>query len=181
MERFRGLDKAAEILLPYLQEFQEHFDSENTRYKELSRADPTNLGRVIKCHLISELYIDNYLREKLAIANIDDARLSYYQKVNLLPDRGLPPMFVKPGLLKLHQIRNKVAHNLNPNLIEKDLQPMTEIMGPMRRETEGLDSIGIIESFTTLACIFLIVTPPHLEDVVAKAVGQIDMNIEHDE
>ncbi len=82
-------------------------------------------------------------------------------------------MFVKPGLLKLHQIRNKVAHNLGSDVLLKDLQSMIAIMRLMGREIEGLGPVEIIESFTTLACTFLIVTPPHLEDTFVEAIEKL--------
>ena len=42
---------------------------------------------------------------------------------------------------------------------------MTGIMQISGRETENIEAIALVESFTTLACTFLIVTPPHIEDV----------------
>ena len=178
MVGIRNLEKAVETLQPYWQEFSEHFDNENEKFLELFRSDHVDIGRIMRCHLISENYIEEYLRKKLQIANISDARMSYFQKVMLLPDHGFPPMLVKPGLIKLHQIRNRFAHNLNSTVSVDDLRPMTEIMQIMRRETEGIESISLVESFTTLACTFLIVAPPHIEEAFATAVGHLDLSTE---
>ena len=176
MVEIHGLDAAVEILRPHWQEFSEHFDSENEKFEELLGSDHISMGRIMRCHLISENYIEEYLRKKLNIVNISDARLSYYQKAMLLPDRGFPPMLVKPGLLKLHQIRNRFAHNLDSNVSVKELQSMTEIMQISGRETEDIEAIALVESFTTLACAFLIVTPPHIEDVFARATAHLYFN-----
>ena len=174
MAEIRGLDEAVEALRPHWQEFSEHFESENEKFKEFLRSDHTNMGRIMRCHLISENYIEEYLRKKLDIANISDARLSYYQKAMLLPDRGFPPMLVKPGLLKLHQIRNRFAHNLHSSVSAHELESMTGIMQISGRETKDIEAVELVESFTTLACTFLIVAPAHIEDAFVRATAHLD-------
>ena len=181
MVEIRGVHEAVEVLRPYWREFSEHFESENQKFKMLFGSDYVGVGRVLRCHMISEKYIEEYLRKKLNIANISDARLSYYQKAMLLPDRGYPPMMVKPGLLKLHTIRNRFAHNLNSSFSDKELESMTWIMQISGRKTQNVEAITLIESFTTLACTFLIVTPPHIEDVFARATAHLDFSAARDE
>ena len=78
-------------------------------------------GRIIKCHLISEIYIDRYLTDKLSLPNLSDARLSYYQKVMLLPERNEAPALFKSGLFTLNKLRNKFAHNLEARLSKTEL------------------------------------------------------------
>ena len=177
MMEIGGVHEAAEILRPYWREFSEHFESENNKFKALFGSDYVGMGRVLRCHMISEHYIEEYLRKKLKIENISDARLSYYQKAMLLPDRGYPPMLVKPGLLKLHTIRNRLAHNLNSSVSLRELEPMTRIMQVFGRDTQNVEALSLIESFATLACTFLIVTPSHIEDAFARATA--NLTLEH--
>ena len=181
MAEIRGVEKAVEILRPHWQEFSEHFESENEKFRELFRSDYTGMARVLRCHLISEYYIEEYLRKKLNIANISDARLSYYQKAMLLPDRGYPPMLIKPGLVKLHQIRNRFAHKLNARVVVEELDSMTGIMQISGRKTEDIAAISLVESFTTLACTFLLVAPAHIEDAFARATSHLDLGATNDE
>ena len=181
MVEIRGVEKAVEILRPHWQEFSEHFERENEKFKELFGSDYVGMGRVLRCHLISEHYIEEYLREKLIIENISDARLSYYQKAMLLPDRGYPPMLIKPGLLKLHQIRNRIAHKLNSGISVEELESMTGIMRISGRKTQDIAAISLVESFTTLACTFLLVTPPHIEDAFSRAIAHLDFSTKNDE
>ena len=176
MVEIRGLHEAVEILRPHWREFSEHFESENEKFKALFGSDYISVGRILRCHMVSEKYIEEYLTKKLSIANISDARLSYYQKAMLLPDRGHPPILVKPGLLKLHQIRNRFAHNLNSNISVKELESMTEVMQIFGRKTQDMEAISLVESFTTLACTFLIVTPPNVEDAFASATAHLDVS-----
>ena len=67
MVEIRGVHKAAEILRPYWREFSEHFESENEKFKTLIGSDYVGVGRILRCHMISEKYIEEYLRKKLNI------------------------------------------------------------------------------------------------------------------
>ncbi len=181
MVEIRDVQEAVEILQPYWREFSEHFESENHKFKTLFGSDYVGMGRILRCHMISKKYIEEYLRKKLNIENISDARLSYYQKAMLLPDRGHPPMMVKPGLLKLHTIRNRFAHNLNSIVSAEELDSMTWVMQIFGRETQNVEAITLIESFTTLACTFLLVTPSHIADAFARATAHLDFGTSRDE
>ena len=151
------------------------------KQETLFNSDHIGIGRIMRCHLVSEKYIEEYLTKKLNIANISDARLSYYQKAMLLPDGGYPPMLVKPGLLKLHNIRNRFAHNLYSNVSVEELESMTRIMQISGRKTQDIEAIKLIESFTTLACTFLLVTPLHIEDAFARATAHLEFSVIPDE
>lgn len=181
MVEIRGVHEAVDILRPYWREFSDHFESENQKFKMLFESDYVGMGRILRCHMISEIYIEEYLKKKLNIENISDARLSYYQKAMLLPDGGYPPMLVKPGLLKLHTIRNRFAHNLNSSVSAEELESMMWIMQISGRKTQNVEAISLIESFTTLACTFLIVSPSHIEDAFARATAPLDFSVTRDE
>ena len=148
---------------------------------QILRKDHTSLGRIIKSHLISEIYIDRYLREKLSLSNVADARLSYYQKAMLLPEHGAPPAIIKPGLLRLNKIRNKFAHNLDYDVSVDELRPMTDILEISRKDIGDMDWISTIESFTTLACTWLLVSPSHLEEIFVKAFRNVVVDVERED
>ena len=135
-------------------------------------------GRTIKSHLISEIYIDRFLLKKMGLSRVADAKLSYYQKVTLLPEHGTPTAIIKPGLLRLNQIRNKVAHNLDFDLSVDELRPMTDTLEVSGRNLDRMDSLSVIEAFTTLACTWLLVLPSHLEEVVLEAFRNIVVELE---
>lgn len=109
-----GIDEAIRVLSPHWEAIDQHFETQNKKFMNLLRADHTTFGRVIKCHLIAETYVERYLRDKLDLINLDDARLSFLT---------------------------------NP--------------------------VVVIEEFTTLACTWLIVSPPHLEKSFARAFRNI--------
>ena len=77
MRNITGIDKAVDILSPHWQEIDEYFNAENKKFTELLQTDHRNIGRIIKCHLILELYIERYLCKKLNLTDISDLRLTF--------------------------------------------------------------------------------------------------------
>ena len=130
-------------------------------------------GRIIKCHLISEVYIDKYLTEKLSLPNLSDVRLSYYQKVMLLPERNEAPALFKPGLLTLNRLRNKFAHNLEATLSKSELSTMTTMLKMSEPPVSAMTAIEMVEKFTTLSCICLNPTPSEIEELFAEAMKHV--------
>ena len=181
MRDINGIDEALEVLRPHWQEIDEFFDNENKKFKELLRTDHSSFGRIIKCHLISEIYIEKFLCEKLALSNLSNARLSYYQKVMLLPEHGAAPAVIKPGLLVLNKLRNKFAHSLSAEVSVEELYSMTDILAISGRDTEIMDAIDAIEAFTTLACTWLLLSPPHLEELFSKAFQNVSVQAGHED
>ncbi|MDE0331266.1 MAG: hypothetical protein OXL41_05300 [Nitrospinae bacterium] len=171
-----GIERVKEIvavLEPHWKEIEEFVEAENMKFKALLRSDHTKSGRILKCHLIAETYVERYLCEKLSLAAISSARLSYFQKVMLLPEDNGPPAIIKPGLLLLNKIRNKFAHNLDTDVSIDELEPMIGVLAVTGRSINGLSAIDAIESFTALACTWLLVSPPHLEALFAKAFSNV--------
>ena len=103
MVDIEGVREAVAILEPYWKEIEEFIDVENKRFKALLRSDHTKSGRILKCHLIAETYVEKYLCEKLSLSTISSARLSYFQKVMLLPEHIAPPAIIKPWLVAAEQ------------------------------------------------------------------------------
>lgn len=135
-------------------------------------------GRIVKSHLISEIYVDRYLHKKLGLSRVADARLSYFQKVTLLPEHGTPVAVIRPGLLRLNKIRNKIAHNLDFEISLDELRPMIDILQVSGRDADRMDPLSAIEAFTTLACTWLLVLPPHLEEPISRAFRNIVVDVE---
>ncbi|UIF86088.1 hypothetical protein [Cupriavidus sp. UYPR2.512] len=83
--------------------------------------DTDTIGRILRAHL----HVEHYLTEHLQTANpnlgeIDSARLSFAQKVELLKsDAGTIDMIVG-GVRHLNRIRNRLAHNLSAGVTEDD-------------------------------------------------------------
>ena len=178
MRNIRGIDRAVDVLRPHWQEIDEHFDTENKKFMGLLQTDHRNIGRIIKCHLILETYIERYLCRKLNLSDISDLRLTFYQKVMLLPESGATITVLKSDLLLLNKLRNKIAHDLDIEVSKNDLNSMIKILEISGRNTGNMDVCDVIDSFTTLACTWLLITPPHLEELFNKAFREVEFEAE---
>ena len=178
MRTVKGIDKAVNILRPHWQELDEYFDTENKKFIELLQTDHRNIGRIIKCHLILEMYIERYLCKRLNLTDISDLRLTFYQKVMLLPETGAALIILKSGLLLLNKLRNRIAHDLNLKISMNELNSMIKILEISGRNTENMDVCDVIDSFTTLACTWLLITPPHLEELFNKTFREVEFEAE---
>lgn len=112
MRDIKGIDEVVRKIRPHLPEIEESFERENERFKSLLAQAHDLIGRVLKCHLIVENYLDRFLTAHLNVSKLADAKLSFFQKVQLLPSEGHAIAFVKPGIAKLNSVRNKFGHTL---------------------------------------------------------------------
>lgn len=173
MRDIEGVDKAIQKIRPYMPEIEENFERENDRFKSLLAQDHDLIGRVLKCHLIVENYLDRFLEAHLKISNLADAKLGFFQKVQLLPSEGHAVAFVKPGISKLNSVRNKFGHSLMPDLNISELDPMLQVLHLARPSTTFEDPVDAIEAFTTVACTWLLVRPSHLQEVWDDAFATV--------
>ena len=173
MREIEGIETVVEKLEPHWDKIEEHFHQENKKFKDLLAIDHDIIGRILKCHMILENYIEQYLVQTYEIEGIHNVRLSFYQKAILLPTSKSSAAFVKPGILRLNSIRNKFAHTLDFELDDNELGIINEILVITRQGVSFEDVISKIEAFTTIACTWLILTPPDLDDVFNEAFKEI--------
>jgi hypothetical protein len=169
MRDIEGIDQVIEALRPHWRAIDDHFNQQNSQFKMLLEADHDLIGRVLKCHLVVEHYLDRYLLSHLKLQHLEDARLTFAQKATLLPSDGAAAAFVKPGILRLNAIRNRFGHTLQPALSMGDLGAIQTVLGIARENVPFDTPIEAIEAFTTVACTWLIVPPPELQEVFVTA------------
>ncbi|MEO7862043.1 MAG: hypothetical protein ABIU05_16740 [Nitrospirales bacterium] len=176
MRDIEGIEDVVASLGPHWTEIHEHFERENDRFKKLMAQDHDILGRVLKCHLVIEHYLERFLSSHFGIEHLANAKLSFFQKATMLPDSGSAAAFVKPGILKLNTIRNQFGHTLRPVLRQSDLGPINEVLGVARKDVTFAEPIDAIHAFTTVASTFLIVPPPNLQKVFVEAFSKVKVN-----
>ena len=172
------MEGAVEKLKPHLAAIMQNFEDENQIFIGLTSTTHDTLGRVLKCHLIVEHYLDRFLVSHFGIDNFDNVRLRFAQKAGLLPDRATAASFVKPGVVQLNRIRNKFAHSLSVELSDVDLGPIRTVLDISRPGGAFESPVEAIEAFTTVACTFLIVAPPDLQQVFAEAFKHVRVDVE---
>lgn len=95
----------------------EQFEEELYRWNQ-----PTNsIGRVLRCHLYVEYHLTKVLEtQNPNLGSLDDARLTFAQKISLInhPKSGFDHLVV--GLRRLNTIRNKVSHRLSIEITDAD-------------------------------------------------------------
>jgi len=173
VREIEGIDHVMRRLKPHWPEILAHFEAENDRFKALVARDHDLLGRVLKCHLVIEHYINQFLREHYRISDLDEVRLSFFQKAKLLPSSESSAAFVKPGILELNSIRNKFGHRINASIANRDLNAINEVLRIARRGTKFPGAIEKIEAFTTIACTFLVIPPPALRQAFVEAFSEV--------
>lgn len=173
MREIEGIEEVVSRLKPHFATIDEHFERENRTFKSLISSKPDTLGRVLKCHLVVEHYLDRFLLEQFKMENLDAAGLRFIQKAKLLPDEGMAAAFVKPAILRLNTIRNRFGHSLGADLSFEDLGAIRPVLDIARPGVTFGSPVDAIEAFTTVACTFLIVTPPALQQIFAEAFSSV--------
>ena len=173
MREIDGIAQVVEILKPHMDSIDVHFNLENEKFKSLLEKEHDNLGRILKCHLIVEHYLNLFLVSHYSIQGFDEARLTFSQKTKLLPSEANAVAFVKPGIQRLNAIRNKFGHQLDADLNDDDLGAINQIVDAIRPNAEFNSIIEKVEAFTTIACTWLIIPPPNLQALFVEAFRSI--------
>ena len=176
MRDIEGIEKVVERLKPYQKDIQAHFDSENIRFKALMAQDHNIIGQILKYHLIIEYYLNRFLAHHYSIEDLENVRLTFFQKAMLLPNSASAAAFVKPGILELNTLRNHFSHTLNVEISDDQLKNITSILDIIRAGVKFEKEIDKIIAFTTVACTFLIVAPSNLQEVFMHAFSDIRIN-----
>src|SRR5688572_4877934 len=103
-------------LAPHFPEIENRFNEENEAYKKLLAQDHDAIGRVLKCHLILEVYINRHLATASPTDDWQSVRLNFATKVDLLPHGNVKIAWVVPGIRETNKIRNSFGHQINPHV-----------------------------------------------------------------
>lgn len=84
-------------------------------------------------------------------------RVFFFQKVELLEGADTFIQWLLPGVIRLNKIRNQLAHDLEAEISERDLEPIRDIVWPWQSAAgRPLNSgIGLVKDFALLLCSML--------------------------
>jgi hypothetical protein len=109
------------------------------------------IGRILKCHLLIEIYLDKALKYyNNSQLDIDSIRLTFNNKVNLLANKMDEQETYFEGIKELNRIRNKIAHNLNVVITLNDVKAMKPY-AEVYKQRKISDPIEVIERFSLIA------------------------------
>jgi len=137
----------------------------------------STIGRILRAHLFVEHFLGEYLAAKNpGLGSLDDARLSFFQKVVLVGEESRSIAYLLPGVRHLNAIRNRLAHSLHAELSPQDAQVFLaiDLFRAMREAgcapgTPSSEPIAVLEDFAKLAGIALDASSTRNGEIWAEA------------
>jgi hypothetical protein len=127
----------------------------NAQINELNlrwNQDAVLIGRILRAHLFVEHYLTKYLAARNPnVGDIEEARLSFFQKVALLGQNDPRVSYLVPGIRRLNAVRNRLAHTLSAlvSLEDRDCFLAVELFSALRNAL-ALPSVPSSEPIDTL-------------------------------
>jgi hypothetical protein len=137
---------------------EEDMQQFNILWQKFWDKNEENLGTILICHLSVEHHLNDYLSAaNPALKPLDRTRLSFSQKMDIIGDSDKVIQWIRPGLLKLNSIRNKLVHNLETQILDDELVPFRNIVWPWHQAGGKPRNSGIllIKDFALIASGFL--------------------------
>lgn len=159
------------------QAFDADFHSITTRWEQ----DTTTIGRILRAHLFVEHFLTEFIQSRNPeLGPLDEARISFAQKVALLGAGSAGTSYLIPGIRRLNKVRNRLAHTLRAEVTDDDANAFLQIdmFRAMREEkarresrTANADPIAVLEEFAMHAGITLHASASRNVDVWAQAIS----------
>lgn len=142
-------------LLEHIKELDKERIEFNDEILKLLDKKTDELGSILKCHLIIEYYIDNYLKIAYpTILNWQSSRLTFSQKLELINNSKTPIGMYYQAIKCLNSIRNKFSHKISYTIEKKDYKEIEEIMTIWKNALNEPvpEGMALIENFTLWVC-----------------------------
>ena len=171
-----------DLFAPIMDELTKEAQVEIDRFDAAFSADHNAIGRVLRVHLVIEQYLNEHIKAKYKIENLEELRLSFNQKTALLKDDLSPAAWVKSAIQNVNVVRNKFSHTLTPKIEWGAINNVTDVLKIARKDATYAEPIDAIEAFAPVACAFLIEAPSsqrtHFEQLLkaGKIKVAIDAN-----
>lgn len=85
--------------------------------------DVVGIGRILRAHIFVEYFMTKCLQTiNPNLGDLDGARVNFSTKLKLLKGYSNHIDMMLPGIRRLNTIRNRMAHSLEANIDDKDIQ-----------------------------------------------------------
>ncbi|WP_342619569.1 hypothetical protein [Rhodoferax sp. GW822-FHT02A01] len=159
-------------------------EAEYNTMKERWNQDVSTIGRILRSHLHVEYYMTEHLQHaNHSLGDLEEARLSFAQKMNLLnPGDPMLRMLIG-GIRHLNKIRNRLAHNLSATVTDEDAQFFLSqsLFKVMRDEgakgkvaAPSSDPLDILEAFAEFVSAMLHDAATPYSKALQQAMGEWD-------
>lgn len=173
MNDIDGIHDVLRVLKPQWKTIEADFHRHNERFLALAEANHETIGRVLRAHLVIESFLGDFLVAHYGIDEIDGLRLTFAQKAKLLPQTKSSAAFVRPGIIQLNSVRNKFGHRLNHTIEGHEISAIYEVLQVARPDVSFASPVEAIEAFAPVACAFLAVPPPELQQLFMEAFAHV--------
>ena len=162
MTQFPPADKVAQKVVELLggpkeatKLMEEEFDEVNRRWSQ----NTDTIGRILRAHLFVEHFLSAHLQAaNPQLGSLDKVRLTFAQKVALLDPLDSRISEVRPGVMHLNAIRNRLAHRLDVSVTEADMRVFLQAPYFASLRLEGAkpgvppsDPLEVLEAFAKYA------------------------------
>jgi hypothetical protein len=125
-------EKSEKYIKPHMALIDAKLKEGNEKLHNLLQTDHNIIGIVVKCHLIIEYHLTEYLKATYKYLPADDANLSFYQKILLVPESDISVTWLLPSIKQLNKNRNKYAYNIFAEVTFADLNELANIVKSFR-------------------------------------------------
>jgi hypothetical protein len=145
--------------------------------------DTDAIGRILRGHLFVEHFLSEYLSNRNpGLGPMDEARLTFAQKVALVDKGNVSLSYLLPGVRRLNAIRNRLAHTLRAEVTQQDADVLlsVQLFRAMREQSKtprkaSTDPIDILEDFALHAGhMFYSASDPKDSDLWAEALRRAE-------
>lgn len=173
MKDIDGIQDVLRVLKPHWNSIEADFNRQNERFLALAAADHDTIGRVLRTHLVIESFLGDFLMAHYGIEDLGELRLTFSQKAKLLPQSKSSAAFVRPGIIQLNAVRNKFGHRLNHRIEDHEISAIYEVLQVARSGVQFASQVEAVEAFSPIACAFLTVPPPDLQQMFVEAFSRV--------
>ncbi len=154
------LDSVAKHLHQLLGGRKATIDKLNREHDELMdtwNQDAISIGRILRAHLFVEHSLTQFLQAQNPQMNsLEDAGLSFAQKVSLIDPDSTQIKDLLPGIWRLNKVRKRISHSLNADISAADAdawlscylsRSMRDVTFAHNSQEPSSDPLDIIEEF----------------------------------
>ncbi|MEM5341596.1 hypothetical protein [Paraburkholderia azotifigens] len=149
------VNRAIEIMGGH-EAFKNALDADNAAMKSRWNQDTAAIGRILRAHLYVEHYLTEHLQQvNPRLGDLDEARLTFAHKVQLLDGNGPPAItYLIAGIKRLNKVRNNLAHSLAATVSDGDTATFLSCLSRfsnMNGKNPTEDPLDVLERFAEFA------------------------------
>lgn len=151
--------------------------------------DIVAIGRILRAHLFVEYFVTECLAAfNPNIKDIQNARLTFAQKLSLIENYSEVTRELSPGIKRLNQIRNRLAHRLETRVTDQDKDSLLSVLSfKYLREALALpnkpsdDNLEVLEDFAKHVGVQLqsLTDTNSLSERFARAISEVMNETQH--